>query len=295
MDLSIVNKPTGTDCNFTRNPALIWQTCLRKVYFFKNEDAQFLKTENPAEEFLSGEKAYQFLLEVLSGMASPLVGETEVLGQFKKFLKDNESSPSIMAAVGTWNSLLRDCKIVRDQHLKNLGCHSYGSLCRKLLKGKKSVSMIGAGQLVQEILPWFKEFGRIEVLCRNQDKAKTMLAGMRAAVKDLQVLPLNSLMTNGAESVVVCAPMSNAELISYLGGSRVEVLVDLRGGTSLNGEMFNKVGKYLDLNAVMASIDKDRQAMLGKLAAAKETIQRLSNEYACKVTFRPNGWDDLCA
>ena len=70
----------------------LFETCLRKIYFF-DEDAE-IRTEllEKKIKFYQGSEALQRLLEVLCGLHSRVLGETEIFGQFKKFIDSIESS-----------------------------------------------------------------------------------------------------------------------------------------------------------------------------------------------------------
>ena len=72
--------------------SLEWQTCLRRILFLNSSDnravieaAEVGKATPPTVEVFRGEEAYRFLLEVICGLNSPIVGETAVMGQFKEF------------------------------------------------------------------------------------------------------------------------------------------------------------------------------------------------------------------
>ena len=72
--------------------SLEWQTCLRRILFLHSNDnravieaAEVGKVVQPTVEVFRGQEAYRFLLEVICGLNSPIVGETAVMGQFKEF------------------------------------------------------------------------------------------------------------------------------------------------------------------------------------------------------------------
>jgi hypothetical protein len=63
-----------------------WQTCLRRILFLNSNEHRSLieSTEDrqlvpPTVEVFRGDKAYRFLLEVVCGLNSPIVGETAVM------------------------------------------------------------------------------------------------------------------------------------------------------------------------------------------------------------------------
>lgn len=71
--------------------AAIFGTCLRKIFFCEEVDLhQYLDALKPEDQILRGEKAISLLLEILCGLHSPIVGETQVFGQFKQFIDDRK-------------------------------------------------------------------------------------------------------------------------------------------------------------------------------------------------------------
>ncbi|HXM50499.1 MAG TPA: hypothetical protein VN956_21845, partial [Pyrinomonadaceae bacterium] len=71
---------------------LEWQTCLRRILFLNRfENGALIEAaENDAlfsgsVEVYRGREAFGFLLEVICGLNSPLLGETAVMGQFREF------------------------------------------------------------------------------------------------------------------------------------------------------------------------------------------------------------------
>ncbi|TAK16175.1 MAG: hypothetical protein EPO35_05870, partial [Acidobacteria bacterium] len=75
MTLAIVHHSPPGDA--TVDGRLSWRTCLRDVTFVD---------EAHSADTLAEEDAYALLLEVLCGLRSPMLGETQVMGQFKAFL-----------------------------------------------------------------------------------------------------------------------------------------------------------------------------------------------------------------
>ena len=86
-DLVVLHHPAKAGEAF---PALLngleWQTCLRRIILFRKSEGRALTASLPDEsEFYEGQAAYNFLLEVICGLRSPLLAETAVMGQFKEF------------------------------------------------------------------------------------------------------------------------------------------------------------------------------------------------------------------
>jgi hypothetical protein len=140
-------------------------TCLRHIVIGDADKLEVTREFlNGEDSVLFGEAAYRFLLQVICGLHSPLVGETEVYGQFKQAVA---TFPLPTTPVGKqlerlFQSLLADAKKIREAHLQDLGSQSYGSLLRRELKGLSRIRILGAGHLVQEILPWLSKDGSIK-------------------------------------------------------------------------------------------------------------------------------------
>ena len=60
---------------------VVWETCLRKIIFAEN-----LHDDKNQLELFEDEAAISFLIEVLCGLQSRVIGETEIFGQFKQFI-----------------------------------------------------------------------------------------------------------------------------------------------------------------------------------------------------------------
>src|SRR3989440_12096436 len=160
------------------------QTCLRRILFLNQADNRDLietvESQNlipPTVEIFRGQQAYAFMLEVICGLNSPIVGETAVMGQFKEFLL-NAKFPKT-----SWGNFLRqlatnlmiDAKRVRARNLQGIGSQSYGSLVRQHVKGLPVVAVLGSGKLAREILPWLIGKTKIRVFYRNWQHAKDLL------------------------------------------------------------------------------------------------------------------------
>lgn len=196
-------------------PHFRWDTCLRTVAIFPDQPTAQSTLEN--SDVFTGETAYEKLLELICGLHSPLVGETEVFGQFKeavqKFQRDNSSvneglSSAFNQAFRAWsNGLLEDAKQIRKNHLQDIGSQSYGSLVRRELRdlGSVSIDILGAGRLVADILPWIskpwiskasnsKKVDRasnvLTIHCRDLAKAQQTLAGHIAPGSSFLLEPL---------------------------------------------------------------------------------------------------------
>jgi glutamyl-tRNA reductase len=108
-----------------------FQTCLRHLVI-----ASVSAELTSSDEVLVGHDIYRFLLEVICGLRSSLIGETEVYGQFRTAVQlfHGPSSPWGLQATKIFRALFEDAKRIRGEHLKDLGSQSYGSLLRRELR-----------------------------------------------------------------------------------------------------------------------------------------------------------------
>src|ERR1700686_4835620 len=161
-----------------------WQTCLRRIQFLNRiENSELIaaaQTDHPFAggiEIYRGREAYEFLLEVICGLNSPLVCETAVMGQFREFCAHARfpNTPWGWFLRQLTSRVLVDAKRVRHDHLQGIGSQSYGSLVRQHVKGMPTVAVLGAGQLAREILPWLIGKTNARLFFRNWQHAKDLL------------------------------------------------------------------------------------------------------------------------
>lgn len=270
----------------------IWSTCLRQIAFldpqqFENYKSQILATD----EVLKDSPAFLFLLEVICGLQSPMLGETEVQGQFKSFFQQHLSFHNSLK--NTCENLLALAKKIRAEHLQELGCHSYGSWIRKRLAVDVSVGIVGSGHLVSEILPWLKAKTDVKIYARDPQKAKNFVA----VVPHVRVLDLASPMQ--VKDLVLAAPVSNAWVMEtsqqLVPGAQV---LDLRGETELSSQDIQDLKTrdliYVSLRDIMSDVSENKNAMAQKILAAKSSVQKAVEILAQKSLLRPGGWEDLC-
>jgi glutamyl-tRNA reductase len=263
---------------------LLWKTCRRQILFLQDDESG----EVFNSEFYSGAEAEKFLAEVLCGLQSPLLGETEVFGQFKAWWKN---LPEDL----TWKrmnrsrieSLFSVVKSVREQVLCGSGSQSYGSLLRRFLPNQGHVELLGAGHLVQELLPWLQNKKSYRIWCRTPDKIDFSHQAW-AVHAFLEVSPLEKL-------VVVAAPLSHEELNTWLkarGFSTEHSLFDLRSD-SAQFQPFVQPLKHFTLQDFSSRREETQNEQEELLSRSRNLIGRWNQEQNAKSQIRPYGWDDL--
>lgn len=259
-------------------------TCLRSIILSDRCDHPEVLNQH---DYMQGEQAYEFLLKIICGLDSPLLGETEILGQFKDFAKKNEKSFSgpIRDMV---NSLLRDAKKIRSEYLQNLGCTSYGSLLRKELKDVSiPLTVVGAGSLAQDILPWFaKSQAVVQVVTRRPQKYIEIVQQKNVKLSSFEEIA--SLKKEGV--LVIAAPVTSQWIADNFPLSHYQYVYDLRADSHQDSLVGDQV---THLQSLFSNIERNkRQAVRTKelaIAAIKKQVHHLS----LIERPRPFGWEDL--
>lgn len=265
-----------------------WQTCQRKIYFFDHcEDSAHFHLI-PSDEIYYGLDADIFLAEVLCGLKSSLIGETEVFGQFKNWWKElSPTDPFRQKFQGKTEALFALVKMVREKVLCGQGSQSYGSLLRKYLLAGDEIEVIGAGHLVSEILPWIQNKSAYRIWSR--DPAKT-----QSQFKNSVNLPMTEILTL-SKTVVIAAPISHTDLNQWLqqrNFSSHHRLIDFRAD-SANFECFVQPLQHLKLQDFSSRFEADRAAIEKKVIDSRALIQQWRQAQESKSQMRPYGWDDL--
>ena len=127
---------------------------------------------------LNQKDAYQFLLEVVCGIKSKLVGESEIVGQFKEgFEKYLESSARKSTITQIIQKLFKDGKSVRSKFLADIGQYSYAGVTKKLIKNRgneNKILIVGSGQLAEDLLKVLHRKYDLHLMARNTEKVSAL-------------------------------------------------------------------------------------------------------------------------
>jgi hypothetical protein len=322
-------------------PHFRWQTCLRLVvvgpadrierYQREVSHLQLTEDDRSSVEFLEGGTAYGRLLEFICGLHSPVIGETEVLGQFKdacqRFqseLAEPDRDAVIFSAFNqVWRNwaaaLLEDAKAVRARYLLDLGSQSYGSLVRRELKSLMGgdVDLLGAGRLALDIVPFIASKYQVTIHCRKLLKAKESLSGTlgpRARVR-LEVIRSQSRLgqdnsldsasefagrdSSSKRALVIAAPISSKEVFIWwqsLGRPKFAKILDLRAewrADKLSAELLAADGESRNLDQVFGQIEVFNARAKERRKVALGEVQNLIRSRAAMAYHRPFGWEDV--
>lgn len=276
---------------------LEWQTCLRRIVLLhKSEIATLTSTLPESAEVYEGQAAYNFLLEVICGLRSPLVAETAVMGQFKEFCAN------VKFPMNEWGAFLRrltsdllvDAKRVRSRHLEGLGSQSYGGMVRQHLKGVPSVVVFGAGQLAEEILPWIVGKTDVTVCARNLEHAKALTEEFEEI--HLAQFTLGEGINETRETaIVIAAPIKAVDVETWMKAQRTPLVkvIDLRG--EAESDPIHSSLPVIRLSEMFDALKSERPKLIARVAAARGEITKAAQRLIEQAQFRPFGWEDLCA
>lgn len=279
QELSIIHREPGKQPALVGSEATakVWRTCLRELHF--------LEPGIPSPRgAIRGSEAHRLLVEICSGLHSPLFGETEVFGQFRAFREGQQWDP-------LWDSFFdaveNDVRKLRRTFLTNLGSQSYGSLARRHLPEGEPVLILGGGLLTKDLLPWLAGFD-VTVAVRNVEKARAELpAGTR-------ILDLRELATPPLRHWLIAAPLENAWLEKLWAQAEAGIVLDFRGESKFS-EQPAHVQKYLSLEALFREIEQVKALHEQKRREALAYARELSERRTQAVVHRPYGWEDAFA
>ncbi len=281
MRLAVIHRPRGTTA-----PALagtVWSTCLRELAFVPYADAD----QALAERTLVGEEAYALVLEIVCGLRSPLVGETEVQAQFKAFLSSlDPSTHGWLLQFG--QRILADAKSIRHEYLQGLGVGGYGRLALRGAAGAR-LAIVGAGALAQDILDHAGTGRAIDVWRRRNGDDLLVASGTcrRLLIQDADAEPR----LTGSTSLIVAAPVQ-ADALDRIAACYLELadIVDLRASDEVT-DVVPRVPRTR-LTDLLAHLETSRPK---PVALARAAIRERARTFGIRCQLRPFGWDDLCA
>lgn len=286
MALAIVNREPGHQPLDGGLP--VWRTCLREVIFAEDRD-EIVLAHAGSNPLVEGD-AYRLLLEILCGLQSPMVGETQVMGQFKTFLASIERRENWLYRLG--QRLLTDARDIRTKHLQGLGSRSYGSAVRRYLEHMRHAVLVGTGKLAAEILPFLADEGRtVDQWARTpQDPA-----GGQGSVRVRLLDGVDTFAGPDAPSVLIIAAPVASEVVDRVASCYpgLRCVIDLRG--ELDTPPLRTKVPVVTLQDLFNRMRATHASAARHIEAARIEIASRSRRYELRDELRPFGWDDLCA
>ena len=122
-----------------------------------------------------GPEAYSAALEILCGLRSKILAESEVAYQFRKAYRDYACERGKNSLIlSTLEKLLADAKKIRSRYLNEIGKQSYGSIVRKILlsqpeRTRRRLLIKGSGVLAEELVKLLRKSFPIYISARNME------------------------------------------------------------------------------------------------------------------------------
>lgn len=176
--LKLNNFNSGFDPALSNDKSFVMKTCQRTIVL--SYDHNPLEQINDADihEYLEGKDAYSFLLEIICGLKSKLVGENEIVGQFKdaykEYVSQDEKCSKLLQII---EKLFKDAKEVRTKYLLGLTQKTYSSIARKHIVSKHkadSVLILGSGHLAEDLINQFKKKTNVYISARNTERVQEL-------------------------------------------------------------------------------------------------------------------------
>lgn len=291
----------------SQGQVFIMRTCQRTLVVGFNDlpermlqTTQDLSIGNNSPEFYRGLEGYQFLLETICGLKSRILGENEIVHQFKEAYLQFMATPRPNRLVQSLlEKLFKDAKDIRSRHLKNIGLQTYAGITRKLLservKADERVLIFGSGELAEDILKISEKRFQFTLCARNEIRVKEL-----AQKFHFDVLPWDEREKGLDNSVLINTIGTSQEIFSNdaiqnMNITEKKLVIDLAETSPIKASMPVKESKnFFDLEAIFQQGERLNIEKHHKVAEAtnaiKETTEHRKNHFTLNLPF---GWDEL--
>lgn len=274
-------------------PVFRLNTCQRQLIMFSKED--YVNSNNNFE-FFNGEEGYKFLLEVLCGMQSKVIAESEIVSQFKEayqgYLSSSERDPRIIRIL---EKLLKDAKEIRTNYLIGVGQKTYAAIARKIIlkeQYSKRVLVVGTGNLSIDIINQLKKrFDQIYVTGRNSESVQDIcLEHMTRPLewKDYEMYEEFQLIVNtiGADNITLFCDQFFSPWHSKHGERKL--FIDLGSPTILNTDLTKDHGVIKLEDIFEQSVIREKEK-IEKINQAQQAITELTKKRLHFLSLKQKG------
>lgn len=277
--------------------AFVLRTCQRTLVL-AYDHFPFHHSELPKHELVSGNDAYLFLLETICGLKSKLIGENEIVGQFKEAYKIYASSTlKDTKLLLILEKLFKDAKDIRTQYLIGISQKTYASLTRRHLIQKAKadhVVVIGSGALAEDLINQFKKKARVSICARNSAKVAELAAAHGLTVIPWESRPTLSDMPFIANTVGSSDILFGEEFFAEWNKLEQRLFVDLGSPSSIKTSLGFSEGvvRLEDIFNEGAVVEGQKQA---QIALAKAAMISLTMKRQALFSEKFNKTSDLIA
>jgi glutamyl-tRNA reductase len=252
-----------------------------------------------SHQLFEGQKAYMFLLETICGLKSRMLGESEIVAQFKdaftSYLAREDKNPYV---IQVFEKLFKDAKEIRTKYLARIGQLSYAGLTKKFLLDEskdREVLIFGSGQLAYDLCKVLNRKFKITLCARNNEKVQSLSEtfGLQILAWDKKDEGVNHpfiVNTIGAEKTVL---FDKDFLNSWSQINATRRFIDL-GSPSVLEVQKNQDTQIILLENLLSiaeklSQEKEEKVSQAALAIEEKTVHRFSS---FNLNF-PFGWEEL--
>jgi len=162
-------------------------------------------------------------------------------------------------------------------------------LMRKMLHRPSQVYFLGAGSFVKDLIPWvYKDENQVVIAARNVLRAQETFGLTYSQVKFEEL----SQVRVDAGVVVIAAPLSALEIEQKIINKNL-LVIDLRGESRT--DRCSGFSNYHTLDSFFEKIEKNQMKLTQIKRLALEAIDGMCEQRMKVESFRPFGWEDLCA
>lgn len=264
----------------------VLSTCQRKL-FVSSTSLNFSNNQKVKE--LKNEEAYKFLLNVISGLESKLIAESEIVSQFKKafsdYLSKKNRDSKIIKIIET---LFKDSKEIRTRYLNGIAQRTYSSIVRtKILKDNpEKILIIGSGKMSKELINQLK--GKVDLCICARNTSELNKLEKESGIKPIEWLDYDSIQnfshiinTIGSDKVIFDSDFLNNW------NKKAGLFIDIGSPSSLEFNQNNRKNIILLEDIFKEGILKEKDKVV-KINKAKKHIGHLSQKkfnYSKKYDF----------
>lgn len=263
-----------------QNHTFVLRTCQRTMVL-SFDDFPF-QNQLPDHQLVSGADAYLFLLETICGLKSKLIGENEIVGQFKEAYQIYAASTlKDTKLLHVLEKLFKDAKDIRTQYLIGISQKTYASLTRRHLIQKahaEHIVVVGSGALAEDLINQFKKKAKVSICARNKERVNEL-----AKAHSLDVIPWEERSTLASEPFI--ANTVGAEMVLFdedffktWSQSEKHMFVDLGSPSTIRTSLTLEEGvvRLDDIFQEGAIVEEQKQAQisLAKSAMVEITMKR---------------------
>lgn len=173
-DLLLINMPVNSkiSADIIEDNIFFLKTCQRILLLGLDISIpSFVKSMKA--DLVSGEKAYQYLLEIICGLRGQIIAENEIGHQFKQalseYLKKRQRNSNLIKIL---EKAQKDAKEIRTIYLKGVGQQSYAGIAKRIIRNRLCegpILILGSGSLCHSLVKVLKKNYQLTASARSQE------------------------------------------------------------------------------------------------------------------------------